>query len=195
LSQNQRKWLRYAVDFSAPLVFLLAYFLGGRDFMKATGASIVAALVALVIGGLIERRLAWLPLFIALAGIVFGGLTLFFHQKWILQNRPTVLNILLGGTLLVGLALGKNPAKAVLGFAIDLPDEAWRKLMLRFGVFYVFLGFLNLFVWLRFSEAQWVWFDTIGLRVLSIGFALSQTPLFMRYMKDGDVPPPPPETE
>ena len=38
--QNQRGWLRYVIDFSAPLSLLLTYFFLGRDFMLATGVSV-----------------------------------------------------------------------------------------------------------------------------------------------------------
>ncbi len=191
MTQQHRKWIRYAVDFSAPLSFLLFYFLGGRDFMRATGVSIAVSAVALAVGGVVERRIAWLPLFVGVMGIIFGGLTLLFDQKWILQNRPTFVNIFLGVVLLTGLAMKKNPVKAVLGSALTLPDEAWRKLGFRYGVWSLFLGALNFVVWKTQSEANWVWFDTIGLRVLSAGFGMAQVPLLMKYMEPDEIPPPP----
>ena len=64
MNQQVRKWLRYAVDFSAPLAFAGSYFLGGRDLMLATGVSIVVGIIALVVGLVVERRVALLPLFV-----------------------------------------------------------------------------------------------------------------------------------
>lgn len=198
MSEQGRKWLRYAVDFSAPLAFLVVYFGGGRDFMRATGVSIVVGIVATGIGLLVERRIAWLPLFVAVMGIIFGGLTLFFHQKWILQNRPTFVNIFIGCLLLGGLAMKKNPIKAVLGSTLQLPDEGWRKLGWRYGIWSLFLGVLNFVVWKTQSEATWVTFDTIGLRILSALFGMAQVPLLMKYLSAEEVAkeiPPPPAPE
>jgi intracellular septation protein len=196
VNEHGRKWLRYAVDFSTPLSFIIVYFAFGRDFMKATAVSIVVAVIAIAVGLIIERRIAWLPLFIGVMSALFAGLTLFFHQKWILQNRPTFVNIFIGALLLGGLAMKKNPIKAVLGSSLELPDEAWRKLGFRYGLWSLFLGVLNFLVWKTQSEATWVTFDTIGLRILSALFGMSQVPLLMKYMSADEVaheaPPPPP---
>ena len=73
MTGSARRWLRYAIDYSAPVAFLGSYFLGGRDFMFATGVSIAVGVVAIALGLLVERRVAWLPLFVAVMGVVFGG--------------------------------------------------------------------------------------------------------------------------
>ena len=191
MTERGRKWVRYFVDFSAPLSFAGVYFLGGRDFMVATGASIVVGLVALAIGLAVERRIAWLPLFVAAMGIIFGGLTLYFNQDWILKNRPTFVNLFLSVLLLGGHVLKRNPVKAVLGSALTLPDEAWRKLGLRYGFFCAFIGIANFIIWKTQTEATWVTWDTIGIRALSAVFGFAQMPLLMHYMKAEEVPPPP----
>lgn len=186
-----RKWLRYAIDFSAPVSFLGSYFLGGRDFMFATAVSIGVGVAALALGLVVERRIAWLPLTVAVLGIVFGGLTLFFKQDWILKNRPTIVNLVLGTALLVGLALKRNPIKAVLGSALPLPDDAWRKLGFRYGIFCLVLGVANFIIWRTQTEATWVTWDTIVIRAVSALFGLAQMPLLLRYMSAEEVPPPP----
>jgi intracellular septation protein len=189
--QQERRWLRYAIDFSAPLALLLTYFLGGRDFMFATGVSIAVAVVALLVSLVIERRLAWIPLLVMALGIIFGGLTLIFQADWILKSRPTIVNYAFAVIFFGGLILKKNPIKAVLGWAISLPVEAWRKLEFRYAWWSLFLGTANLAVWLTQSEATWVTWDTIGIRVLSAVFGVSQVPLLMKYMKPDEIPPPP----
>lgn len=195
MNEQGRKWVRYAVDFSAPVSFMGSYFLGGRDFMLATGVSIVVGVVAIAVGLIVERRIAWLPLFIAAMGILFGGLTLVFKQDWILKNRPTFVNLFLSALLLGGLALKRNPIKAVLGSALTLPDEAWRKLGFRYGIFCALIGITNFVIWRTQTEATWVTWDTIGIRVISAAFGLLQMPLLMRYMQAEEIPPPPPASD
>lgn len=188
---NRRKWLRYTIDFSAPLSLLVTYFFAGRDFMLATGVSVVVAILALALGFLVERRLAWMPLIVGVLGIIFGGLTLIFQADWILKLRPTFVNYAFALIFFGGLVLKKNPIKAVLGWAFNLPVEAWRKLELRYAFFSLFIGTVNLVVWMTQTEATWVTWDTIGIRVLSAAFGIAQMPLLMKYMKADEVPPPP----
>jgi len=189
--QNRRGWTRYVIDFSSPLSLLVTYFFFGRDFMLATGVSVVVAIVALAFGFIVERRLAWLPLIVGVLGIVFGGLTLIFQADWILKLRPTFVNYAFAIIFFGGLVLKKNPIKAVLGWALNLPVEAWRKLELRYALFSLFIGTVNLGVWLTQTEATWVTWDTIGIRVLSAGFGIAQMPLLMKYMNNPEIPPPP----
>jgi intracellular septation protein len=193
MTEKQRKWVRWFVDFSAPLSFAVVYFLGGRDFMQATAAIVIVSVVAVLVGLAVERRWAFLPLFVGVMGAVFGGLTLYFHEPWILKVKPTVLNFILGCVLLGGLILKKNPIKALLGEALVLPDDVWRKLLLRFGLFYWALAALNVVVWLNMSQDAWVTFRSFGLQILTVLFTLTQLPLLMRYMKVEDLPPPPTE--
>jgi len=193
LSEQQKKWVRWFVDYSAPIAFAVVYFGFGRDFMKATAAIVIASVVALAVGLAVERRLAPLPLFVGAMGALFGGLTLIFDDPRILKVKPTILNGVLGTILLGGLALRKNPLRMLFGQALVLPDEAWRKLMLRFGLFYLSLAVLNEFVWRTQSEETWVLFRSFGLQGLTVAFALLQVPLMMRYMRAEDLPPPPNE--
>jgi intracellular septation protein len=159
--------------------------------MRATAVSVAVGVLALAVGLLVERRLAWLPLIVAVTGIVFGGLTLIFDAAWILKSRPTFLNLVICGLLWGGVAMKKNPLAAVLGWVVKLPDEAWRTLALRYGAFSLFIAVANTIIWLTQSEATWVTWDTIGIRVLSVAMGLSQMPLLMRHMKSEEAPPPP----
>jgi intracellular septation protein len=190
-------WLRYAIDFSSPLALLVTYFGGGKDFILATGVSIAVAVVALAVGLAVERRLAVVPLIMVAVGILFGGLTVLFKADWILKVRPTIMNYVFAAIFFGGVLLKKNPIKAVLGWAIDVPVETWRTIEIRYAWWSVFLGTANLAVWQLLSEATWVTWDTIGIRVLSAAFGIAQMPLLMKHMKVEDIPPPPmpPPTE
>jgi intracellular septation protein len=91
-----------------------------------------------------------------------------------------------------GVMMKKNPLGAVLGWVVKLPDEAWRTLNIRYGLFSAFIATANTIIWLTQSEATWVTWDTIGIRVLAALMGISQMPLLMRYMKVEEAPPPPP---
>lgn len=192
MNANARKWLRYVVDYAAIVVFAAVYFLTGKDFMKATAAIVIASVLALLVGLIVERRIAWLPLFSGGMAALFGGLTLIFHDTRILKIKPTVVYLILAGALFGGVLLKRNPLKLLLGDALVLPDEVWRKLTLRFGCLYVVLAAVNILIWRTQTEETWVLFKTFGLEVVTVLFTLTQVPLLMKYMAVDELPPPPP---
>ena len=192
MNANARKWLRYVVDYSAIVVFAVVYFLSGKDFMKATAAIVIASVLAILVGLIVERRVAWLPLFSGGMAALFGGLTLVFHDTRILKIKPTVVYLVLAALLFGGVLLKRNPLKLLLGEALTLPDEVWRKLTVRFGFLYVVLAMVNIVVWRTQTEETWVLFKTFGLEVMTVLFTLTQVPLLMKYMEADELPPPPP---
>lgn len=184
-------WVRAAVDYGAPLAFMLA-FLATRDAVKASGALVAGAAAALALGYATERRIAPMPLVAGLAALIFGGLTLVFHDERFIKVKPTVLNVGFAAFLLGGIALRRNPLKALLGETLRMPDEIWRKLTLRYGVFFLCMALLNEAVWRTQSTYVWAWFRFPGLQILAVLFSLAQTPLMMRHMQAAEEPPPPP---
>ena len=183
--------VRMAVDYAAPIIFV-AIILITRNFQLATGVLVAASAVALLIGWIAERRLAPLPLMAGLAAMVFGGMTLIFHNNAFVKMKLTVVDSGLAIALLGGLALGKNPLKSLLGEAVALPDAAWRNLTVRYALFFVACAICNEFVWRTQSDARWAVFRLILLGAALV-FSLLQTPFIMKHMiEEGEAAPPPP---
>jgi intracellular septation protein len=192
-ARSMRHWVRYFVDYSALLVFLVAFFVTGRDMAQATWALVAGSAVALVVGLIVERRIAPFPAIAGGAALVFGGLSLAFHDPRLLKIKPTVMNSIFGGALLVGMAMGKNPLKLVLGDSFAMPNEAWRKLTLNYAVFFFALAALNELVWRTQPDTTWVLFRFPGLMILTIVFSVAHAPMLMRYLPADETPPPPTE--
>ena len=210
MSDKSKTWFRYAVDYAAPLAFLISYFVT-RDMLVATGFLVGASAAALLAALVVERRVAPLPAFMCISGLVFGGLTLVFHDTRFIKIKATAIKGPLGVLLLGGIALGKNPLKLLLGEALKMPEAGWRKLGLRYGVFYLCLAALNEVIWRLHpisnlalkhgwnlgldasGDAEWVLFRMPGLHILTILFGLSQLPLLMKYLeaKEADEATPP----
>ena len=66
---------------------------------------------------------------------------------------------------------GRPLLKLLLGEAFKLTDEGWRKLTVRWTLFFVAMAVLNELVWRNFSEAAWVNFKVFGILPLSLVFA------------------------
>ncbi len=189
------RWVRSAVDYGAPIAFAVAFYGFGRDLIMATGVLVAASIIALLIGFIVEKRLAPLPLIAGLFAVVFGGLTLVFHDAGFVKMKITFQNAAFAAALLGGLALGKNPLKALLGESLMMSDPAWRQLTLRYGLYFVAVAVANEVIRNTQSDAFWVNFRT-ALLPLALVFSLSQTPFMMKHLQkpeDGDATPEPPD--
>jgi len=168
-----------AIDWVGPAAFLGAYLLH-HNILAATWALVAGSVVALIVGFAVQRRVAPLPLIWGLAALVFGVLTLVFHDPRIIKMKTTIIDTVLGVGMLGGLALGHSPIRMLMGDSIVLPEAAWRKLTLRFGLFFLVMAVANEVVWRTQSEVVWVAFRFPGLPIIALLFASTQIPLMMK---------------
>jgi intracellular septation protein len=191
LSPAARKAITGFVDYGWPAGFVIAYFIT-HDTVQATWGMVAGAALALVVGLVVERRIAPMPLVAGLIAVLFGSLTLFFHDDRFIKIKPTVTSVAFGLFLIVGMILRKNPLKILLGKALQMPDEGWRKLSWRYGIFFLAVAGLNEFIWRTQPDATWVLFRFPGLSIIHLLFGFSQVPLMMKYAKMDEPPPVPP---
>lgn len=162
---------------------LVLFFAANAKFgiYAATGAFMVAVLVALAVSYVLTRHLAVMPLVTAAIVLVFGSLTILLHNDVFIKLKPTIIYVLFGGTLLVGLAFGKSFIGILFDSVFDLTEEGWRKLTWRWGVFFLALAVLNEVVWRNFSTDFWVSFKLFGVVPLTFLFGALQYPLLVKY--------------
>jgi intracellular septation protein len=159
--------------------------LGGPLFI-ATGLFMAATAVALAVSWGLTRTLPLMPLVSGIVVLVFGALTLYLHDEVFIKMKPTIVNTLFGVILLGGLAFGKSLLGYVFHSAFRLDAEGWRKLTLRWGLFFFFLAILNEVVWRNFSTDFWVAFKVWATMPITILFTISQMPLIMRHSLDDE---------
>jgi len=170
---------RLALDLGPLLIFFAAFkYLG---IFGATAAFIAAVLIALVLSYLIERRLSPIPLFTAVLVVIFGGLTLYLRNDVFIKMKPTVLYGFFGLVLLGGLLFNRLFIKYVFAQAFDLDERGWKKLTVRWGLFFLCLAAINEAVWRATSTASWVTFKVWVIIPLIFLFALAQTPLVIKH--------------
>ncbi len=172
-------WLKPTVDYGPLLVFLAFYL--ATDLLVATAALIAVTLLALVLALWIERRVPWMPVVTAAVVGVFGGLTLWSGDETFIKIKPTVAQLLFAAVLLGSLALGRPVLKPLLGAAWPMDDLGWRRLSLRFAIFFLVMAALNEAVWRTQSTDVWVLFKVFGLFGLTMLFSFAQVPLMSRH--------------
>lgn len=154
--------------------------LGGPIFV-ATGLFMVATAVALVVSWLLTRTLPIMPLVSGVVVFIFGALTLYLQDDVFIKMKPTIVNSLFGAVLLGGLIFGKSLLGYVFDSAFRLDAEGWRKLTLRWGIFFFVLAAMNEVVWRNFSTDFWVAFKVWATLPITVLFTFSQMPLIMRH--------------
>jgi intracellular septation protein len=190
-------WINLLVDYGPLIVFFLAYrhyAPDGEDMagellavVKSTGAFIVAAIVALAVS---KWRLGKVSpmLWLSTALIVgFGALTIYFHDEFYVQIKPTVIYLVFGISLLVAWRMGKALLKWLLEAAFEgLDEEGWLKLSRNWGFFFLFLAALNEALRMYLSFGEWLAAKIWVFLPISFLFTFAQLPMLLRHGLAGD---------
>jgi intracellular septation protein len=174
--------MRFLIDFTPILLFFGAYKL--YDIYAATAVIMAATVVQCLLIYKLDGKLPMMQKITLLLIVVFGSMTLFFHDERFIKWKPTVLY----GALAVGLSVAlwvmrKNYLKLLLGSQLTLPDAVWMRLNKAWIVYCVFMSVLNGYVAAQFSTEDWVNFKIWGY-VFPIAFIVGQGLYMARYLKD-----------
>ena len=162
---------------------LVLFFLANSRFgiFAATGAFMAAVVAALLVSYAMTRQLPIMPVVTAIVVVVFGGLTLALHDETFIKLKPTIIYALFGGTLFGGYILEKPFLAILFDSMFHLTPEGWRKLTLRWALFFLALAVLNEAIWRTQSTDFWVNFKLFGFVPITFVFAALQYPLLIRY--------------
>jgi intracellular septation protein len=147
----------------------------------ATAVFMVAILVTLMISYALTRRVPAMAVVTAVIVFVFGGATLFFQNETFIKVKPTIIYLLFAGTLFGGIIFRKPLLAAVFDQVFNLTEEGWRKLTVRWALFFLSLAVLNEIIWRTQSTDFWVTFKVFGVLPLTFVFAAFQYPLVTKY--------------
>src|ERR1700691_1861317 len=171
--------VKIALDLGPLVLFFFANSLFG--IFTATATFMFAVLAALAASYVLTRRLPIMPVVTAIIVLIFGGLTLFLHNDTFIKIKPTIIYALFGAVLLGGLAFGKPLLGVVFDSLFHLTAEGWRKLTVRWALFFLVLAVLNEIVWRNTSTNIWVDFKVFGVMPLTLVFGALQYPLLQKY--------------
>lgn len=195
--KNIPAWVKPALEFGPLVLFFIGYLrLKGQNFEIAGGSYdgfiIVTALFIPLI--LLSTGLMWwltgviskMQVMTAVLVTVFGGLTVWLNDERFIKMKPTIIYLIFGGGLAVGLLQGKSYLEYMMGELMPLQPEGWAKLTQRMMLFFFGLAILNEAIWRGFSTETWVYFKTFGLTAALFIFLMSQYALIEKYGIDKD---------
>ena len=174
----------FLVNFFAPIPSALKIFV-------ATGAFMVAMVVAMIFSALRYRHISPLLWFSGVMVVIMGGLTIWLHNESFIKIKPTIYYGLVAALLGFGLATDRPLLQRVLGSTYPgLSEEGWSKLTRNWALFFLFMAALNEAVWRNSTTDFWVGFKLWGALPLTFLFAAANIPMLLRHglMKEDAVP-------
>ncbi|MEI7804403.1 MAG: septation protein A [Hyphomicrobiales bacterium] len=171
--------LKFALEIGPLLIFFIANARAG--IFAGTAVFMVAIVIALAVSYALTRHLPVMALVSAFVVLVFGGLTLFLHDELFIKLKPTIIYVLFAAVLIGGLIFRKPLLAVVFGQVFNLTQEGWRKLTVRWIVFFFVLAVINEIVWRTQTTDFWVSFKVFGVVPLTFLFAALQYPLLVKY--------------
>jgi intracellular septation protein len=197
---------RLLIDLGPLLVFFLVNgFAPVHDAVKifyATGAFMMAMMVAMLFSQIRYRHISPLLWFSGVMVVVLGGITIWLHNDTFIKMKPTFVYLAIALLLVFGLAKKRNLLQMVLGSAYPgLSEEGWRRLTRNWILFFAAMAVVNEAVWRSTDTDFWVAFKLWFFLPATFLFAIANVPMLMRHgmqlgdAKDGAETPPVPPTQ
>lgn len=173
--------MRFIFDFILIIAFFIAYKVW--NLFVATAVIMAGCTIQLLYHRIHDKKWDKFSLRLTLIVWILGGATLILHNGIFIQWKPTVVYWILAGLFLWTQWIGKTPIlNKLLSAKITLPDHAWKRLNLAWGLFFLFLGAANVWVIYHYSFNVWVYFKLFGCVGLSIIFLVAQGFYMIRHM-------------
>lgn len=191
--------LRMAIDYAPLLIFFAVNFLAPgpqiERVLAATASFMVASAIAMIVSrwktGHISPML-WLSGTLVL---IFGGLTLWFHNPNFIKMKPTFVYTIFAIVLGFGLVTRRPLLKLLLETSYPgLDEKGWHKLTINWMIFFVLMAVANEAVW-RITAPEmnsdlriWTLYKFPGCVIITFVFALANIPMLMRHGLTVDAP-------
>ncbi len=175
--------MKFLFDFFPVLLFFIAYKM--YDAFVATAVLIIASFIQVGWFWLQYRRVEKMHLITLVLVVIFGGATLLLHDEQFIQWKVTVVNWAFGIVFLGSQFIGKKTiVQRMMEGSASLPEQMWPKLNMAWAAFFIFLGFLNLYVAENYDMDTWVNFKLFGLTGLSFAFIIAQAVVVGRHIQE-----------
>jgi len=186
------KWVKPLLEFGPVIAFFVAYMrmketvytIAGSDyqgFIIVTALFVPLLLICTAVLWKLTGKISPMQIMTVVLVTVFGGLTVWLNDDRFIKMKPTLIYLIFGGILGVGLLRGQSYLRIVMQEALPMQDAGWMILTRRATGFFFSLAVLNEVIWRSFSTDIWVYFKTFGLTVALFAFFMMQGTLLAKY--------------
>lgn len=174
--------MKFLFDYFPIICFFIAYKFS--NIYTATAVTIAASLIQLSVYWLIHRRFETLHTITFIFVVLLGGSTLLFHKDIFIKWKPSVIYWIFALTLLFSQFFSaKTVLERMLRDKISLTTLIWRRLNMSWAIFFILLGFLNLYVVYHFDTNVWVNFKLFGTLGITLIFIIAQALYMTKHMQ------------
>ncbi|QIK79688.1 septation protein IspZ [Sphingomonas piscis] len=178
------------LDYGPLLVFFAAYKFAGSGLqgtLAATLAFMVAAVISIIVGLVVVKRVSPMVWLSTALIVGFGAITLYLRDPKFIQMKPTIIYLLFTATLFVGLLKRKPLLKWLFGPVFPgLTDDGWLKLSRNWAVFFLVLAVANEVMRATVTFDTWLTLKVWGVSIVSFIFAVANMPMLLRHGLDTD---------
>ncbi len=170
-------------EFFPIVLFFIAFKL--YDIYVATAVVIVATIIQVSYNWFRYRKVETMQWITFGLIIVMGGATILLHDEQFIKWKLSIIEWLFGLAFLGSQFIGKKPiVERMMSKSLKLPDFVWRRLNVMWGIFFISVGFINVYVMFNFSTDEWVSFKTFGVPGLMLIFILLQMVFLYKYLPE-----------
>ena len=184
--------VKMALEYGPIILFFVAYLrlkdrvftIGGTEydgFIVVTAAFIPILVAATGAIWALTGKINRMQIATVVLVVVFGGLSVWLNDDRFFKMKPTIIYVLFGGVLAVGLLRGRSYLKYVMEEMMPLQDAGWMLLTKRLMLFFFGMAIANELIWRMFDTEIWVYFKTFGLTAAIFAFFMTQGSLFQTY--------------
>lgn len=175
--------MKQLFEFFPIILFFIAFKV--YDIYVATAVVIVATICQVAYNWFRHRKvetMQWVTLGLIL---VFGGATIYLQDEQFIKWKLSIIEWLFGIAFLGSQFIGKKPfIERMMSASLSLPDYVWRRLNFLWAMFFISVGFINLYVMFNFNTDDWVNFKTFGVPGLMLVFIVVQMAYLYKYIPE-----------
>lgn len=161
--------MKQTLDFLPLIVFFLFFKL--YDIYVGVAALMIASTLSLSIIWLLYRKIEQVMLFTYGMVIIFGAMTLYFHNPQFIKWKVTIIYVIFALILFCSEWIFKKPIlQKLFGKEIQLSEDIWKKINLTWSVFFLACAGANLYVTYYLSESAWATFKVFILPTVTVFF-------------------------
>lgn len=170
-------------EFFPIILFFIAFKL--YDIYVATAVVIVATVFQVAYTWFKFRKvetMQWVTLVLIL---VMGGATIYLQDEQFIKWKLSIIEWLFGLAFLGSQFFGSKPfVERIMSANLTLPSVVWKRLNLMWALFFLSVGFVNVYVMYNFNTDDWVTFKTFVVPGLMVLFVFLQMLYLYKYMPD-----------
>jgi len=165
-------------------IFFIVFFATGKDMFWATASLMLSYSIGMLYLYKLDGKLSSMHKGTLAFILILGALTIILKNELFFKWKPTIANWAFAMAFLATHKFAKQPLiKSLFGKAIKMTDKNWFKLSLMWVVFFILIGFLNIYVVYNYSTDFWVKFKVFGLLGATFIFTILQS---IWLMKNGE---------